>query len=56
MENKTVRPGTCILITSLSYLSRVGAAAYAAEWRVAVDMLVSSGGSPGLPGLSAPFL
>jgi hypothetical protein len=41
MENKTVRPGTCILITSLSYLARVGAAAYAAEWRVAVDMLVS---------------
>jgi hypothetical protein len=41
MENKSVKPGTCILITSLSYLSRVGAAAYASEWRVAVSMLVS---------------
>jgi hypothetical protein len=41
MEYKTVKPGTCILLTSLSHLSRVGAAAYAAEWRVAVNMLVS---------------
>jgi hypothetical protein len=40
MDKKMVKAGTCILITSLSYLSRVGAAAYAAEWRVAVDMLV----------------
>jgi glycerol uptake facilitator-like aquaporin len=41
LEIITVRLGTCILITSLSYLSRVGATAYTAEWRVAVDMLVS---------------
>jgi hypothetical protein len=30
MDKKMVKAGTCILITSLSYLSRVGAAAYAA--------------------------
>jgi hypothetical protein len=41
MDKKVVKAGTCILITSLSYLSRVGASAYAAEWRVAVDMLIS---------------
>jgi hypothetical protein len=41
MDKKNIRAGTCILISSLSYLSRVGAAAYAAEWRTAVSMLVS---------------
>jgi hypothetical protein len=41
MDKKAVKAGTCILITSLSYLCRVGAAAYATEWRVAVDMLIS---------------
>jgi hypothetical protein len=41
MDKKTVKPGTCVLVTSLSHLSRVGAAAYAAEWRIAVNMLVS---------------
>ncbi len=39
-DGKPVKAGTCILLTSLSYLARVGAAAYAAEWRVAVNMLV----------------
>jgi hypothetical protein len=41
MDKKTVKVGTCILITSLSYLSRVGVAAYAAEWRMSVNMLIS---------------
>ncbi len=40
-DGKPVKAGTCILLTSLSYLARVGAAAYTAEWRVAINMLVS---------------
>ncbi len=39
LEGKTVKPGTCVLVSSLSYLAKVGAAAYAAEWRVCVNML-----------------
>jgi hypothetical protein len=41
MEGKTLRPGTCILVGSLSHLSRVGVEAYTAEWRVCVHMLAS---------------
>jgi len=39
LEGKNVKPGTCVLVSSLSYLAKVGAAAYAAEWRVCVNML-----------------
>ena len=39
LEGKNVKPGTCVLVSSLSYLAKVGAAAYAAEWRVYVNML-----------------
>jgi hypothetical protein len=39
LEGKLVKPGTCVLVSSLSYLAKVGAAAYAAEWRVCVNML-----------------
>ena len=39
MEGKNLRPGTCILVGSLSHLSRVGVEAYTAEWRVCVHML-----------------
>jgi hypothetical protein len=41
MEGKTLRPGTCILVGSLSHLSRVGVEAYTAEWRLCVHMLAS---------------
>ncbi len=39
LEGKNVKPGTCVLVSLLSYLTKVGAAAYAAEWRVYVNML-----------------
>ncbi len=39
LEGKKVKPGTCVLVSSLSYLAKVGAAEYAAEWRVCVNML-----------------
>jgi hypothetical protein len=41
MENKFIKPGSCVLISSLSFLSRVGVAAYAAEWRICINMLTS---------------
>jgi hypothetical protein len=41
MDGKTLKQGTCILVGSLSYLSRVGVSAYAAEWRTCVHMLTS---------------
>jgi hypothetical protein len=43
-DGKNLVPGTCVLISSLSYLGRVGVAAYASEWRVCVDMLASRWG------------
>jgi hypothetical protein len=41
MENKFIKPGSCVLISSLSFLSRVGVSAYAAEWRICINMLTS---------------
>ena len=41
MEGKNIKPGTCVLIVSLSYLARVGVSAYTAEWRTCVHMLAS---------------
>ena len=41
MDGTTLKPGTCILVGSLSHLSRVGVEAYTAEWRVCVHMLTS---------------
>jgi hypothetical protein len=41
MDGKNLKQGTCILVGSLSYLSRVGVSAYAAEWRSCVHMLTS---------------
>jgi hypothetical protein len=41
MEGKNLKPGTCILVGSLSHLSRVGVEAYTAEWRACVHMLTS---------------
>ncbi len=41
MEGKILRPGTCILVGSLSHLSRVGVDSYMTEWRLCVPMLAS---------------
>jgi hypothetical protein len=41
MENKALKPGSCVLISSLSFLSKVGVSAYAAEWRICTNMLSS---------------
>jgi hypothetical protein len=41
MEGKNLNPGTCILTSSLSHLSRVGVEAYTAQWRLCVHMLTS---------------
>jgi hypothetical protein len=39
LERKNVKPCMCVLVSSLSYLAKVDAAAYVAKWRVCVNML-----------------
>ncbi len=40
-EGKNIKPSTVVLVSSPSYLSRMGVAAYTVEWRVCVSMLTS---------------